>query len=221
MELIGAGREADVYALDGARVLRRYRRGRTAEEEARLMAHLSGLGVAVPRVHDAAGADLVMDRLTGPTMAQDLARRPWRAHAHGRLLAGLQASVHAVPAPGWLPRRFAGGGPGTDRVLHLDLHPENVILTADGPMLIDWSNAAGGDPAADSALTVAILRGVSLGRAQSAGLRVFLAGFLRACPTDPAPRMAEAVAARLADPHLLPAEERRLRRLASRAAGRN
>ncbi|WP_431964046.1 phosphotransferase [Actinacidiphila sp. bgisy160] len=221
MELIGAGREADVYALDGVRVLRRYRHGRAAGEEARLMAHLAGLGVAVPRVHDVTGADLVMDRLTGPTMAQDLARRPWRAYAHGGLLAALQASVHAVPAPGWLPRRYAGGGPGSDRVLHLDLHPENVILTPDGPVLIDWSNAAAGDPAIDAALTVAILRGVVLSRARSAGLRVFLAGFLRACAADPAPRMAEAITARLADPRLLPVEERRLRRFARRAPGGN
>ncbi|MFF7215425.1 phosphotransferase [Streptomyces sp. NPDC008238] len=217
MELIGAGRDADVFALDAARVLRRNRHGGSAQEEARVMAHLAGVGFAVPRVHDADGTDLVMDRLTGPTMAQDLARRPWRARAHGRLLAGLQASLHDVPAPGWLRRRFATGEPAADRVLHLDLHPENVILTADGPVLIDWSNAAGGDPAADTALTLAILRGVSLGPARDAGLRLFVAGFLRAAVTDPAPRMAEAIAARLGDPNLLPAEAHRLRRLARRA----
>lgn len=81
MELIGAGRDADVWALDSTRVLRRYRHGGSADEEARVMAHLAGVGFAVPRVHDVNGADLVMDRLTGPTMAQDLARRPWRAHS--------------------------------------------------------------------------------------------------------------------------------------------
>ncbi|MDX2813471.1 aminoglycoside phosphotransferase family protein [Streptomyces sp. NPDC006207] len=217
MELIGAGRDADVYALDGTRVLRRYRHGGSAHEEARLMAHLAGVGFAVPRVHDADGTDLVMDRLTGPTMARDLARRPWRAYAHGRLLAGLQASLHAVPAPRWLGRRFTSGDPARDRVLHLDLHPENVILTPEGPVLIDWSNAAAGDPAADTALTVAILRGVGLGPVRDVGLRVFVAGFLHAAPADPAPRMAEAIAARLANPNLLPAEEQRLRRFARRS----
>ncbi|MFF3251802.1 phosphotransferase [Actinacidiphila glaucinigra] len=221
MELIGAGRDADVWALDGTRVLRRYRHGGSADEEARVMAHLAGVGFAVPRVHDVNGADLVMDRLTGPTMAQDLARRPWRAHSHGRLLAGLQASLHAVPAPGWLRRRFATGDPARDRVLHLDLHPENVVLTPDGPVLIDWSNTAGGDPAADTALTVAILRGVSLGPVRGTGLRLLLAGFLHAAPTDPAPRMAAAITARLADPNLRPAEARRLRRLARRAPDGN
>jgi hypothetical protein len=129
-------------------------------------------------------------------MAQDLGRRPWRAHAHGRLLAGLQASLHAVPAPGGLPRRFATGDPGRDRGLRLDLHPENVILTRDGPVLIDWSNAAAGGPAAGVALTVAIPRGAGLGPAQDAGLRVFLGGFPRASRTDPVPRAAEAFAAR-------------------------
>ena len=39
--LIGAGRAADVYALDGQRVLRRYRTGDSAEREAGMMAYLA------------------------------------------------------------------------------------------------------------------------------------------------------------------------------------
>jgi len=32
------------------------------------------------------------------------------------------------------------------RIVHLDLHPENVMLTVSGPVVIDWRNATDGDP---------------------------------------------------------------------------
>ena len=37
--------------------------------------------------------------------------------------------------------------------MHLDLHPGNVMHTSDGPVVIDWSNAAVGAAALDAANT--------------------------------------------------------------------
>ena len=51
-----------------------------------------------------------------------------------------------------LATRF--GEPGS--LLHLDLHPRNVLLTARGPVVIDWANAANGPGAADVALMYVI-----------------------------------------------------------------
>jgi hypothetical protein len=132
---------------------------------------------------------MVIERLHGPSMVQALRRRPWRAYAYGRVLAGPHNRLHALEAPGWLPRRFVSG-----------------------PYVIDWCNAAAGDPAADSALTVAILRGVVPPGVERALLSAFLLGFRQACAWDPGPRMADAVAARLTNPNLLPAEAERLAR---------
>ena len=61
------------------------------------------------------------------------------------MLADLYASLHALPA-----RR--GFGP-QDRVLHLDLHPDNVMLEARGPVVIDWCNPSGGQADLDIAMT--------------------------------------------------------------------
>jgi len=72
MRPFAAGREADVFALDGGRVLRRYRRGEDAAGEAEIMAYAAGLGFPVPEVYAADGPDLVMERLDGPTLAQAL-----------------------------------------------------------------------------------------------------------------------------------------------------
>ena len=54
--------------------------------------------------------------------------------------------------------------PGADcserRLLHLDLHPFNVLVDDDGEptAVIDWANAAGGDPELDRARTWSLLR---------------------------------------------------------------
>lgn len=218
MELIAQGRDADVFALDESRVLRRYRQGGPTEREARLMTHLTDCGYPVPKVYDITDTDMVLERLTGPTMLEVLARRPWRVGSSGRTLGRLHDRLHALPAPQWLRRRFATGD--DDRVLHLDLHPGNVLLTRQGPVVIDWRNAGAGDPAADLAMTL-----VTIGSAEIAGLTVrvgrgLLAHSIRkGCRTDPAERIREAVEAKLADPNLTAAEAAWLRRRAGGRAG--
>lgn len=56
--LVGTGRTADVYAIDDAWVLRRYRVGGHAAGEAAVMAYLTDLDVPVPRVGRCDDGDL-------------------------------------------------------------------------------------------------------------------------------------------------------------------
>lgn len=46
--------------------------------------------------------------------------------------------------------------PNKKVLCHVDFHPDNVIITTDGPKIIDWCNAAAGDPCADAAITAII-----------------------------------------------------------------
>lgn len=160
MELIGAGRASKIYALDGRRVLRRS--ASDAGGEARLMRWLLERGFAVPEVFEVSGGDLTMERLYGPTLAAELLAERIDPSKASDLLVGLHDRLHALDAPDWLeasPRGLdLGGSPA--RVLHLDLHPENVILTESGPVLVDWANAALGAPEVDVAVSWAILAGV-------------------------------------------------------------
>lgn len=146
-----------MYALDGARVLRRYRTGRDVRAEAEVMRHLCARGYPVPKVHHADGADLVLDRLSGPTLAEALVASVIDVRSAAHVLADLHARLHALPAA-------RPAGPET-RILHLDLHPENVILTTAGPMVIDWANATEGPPELDIAMTAVILAEVATDRA--------------------------------------------------------
>jgi aminoglycoside phosphotransferase (APT) family kinase protein len=219
--LIGAGRAADVYALGERRVLRRYRNGGSTELEAELMAHLAAAGFPVPQVYDASGPDLVMQRLDGRDMLADLSSRPWLAWRHARTLAALHDQLHAISAPPSLRQLpFAPG----DRVLHLDLHPANVMLTAAGPVVIDWANAAAGLPAADVAMAWLIIATsevdappLLLRPAISAVRAALLRRFRALVHDDPGPRLAGAARARLADRNIRPGEARRLQAIAVRA----
>ena len=218
--LIGAGRAADVYALDERRVLRRYRNGESSEREAAVMTYLAGAGFPVPRVHDASGPDLVLERLGGRDMLADLSARPWLARRHARTLAGLHDRLHAITAPPSLRAPFGPGG----RVLHLDLHPGNVMLTAAGPVVIDWSNVAAGPAAADVAMAWLIIATsevdeppLLLRPAISSVRAVLLRRFRALVRDDPGPELARVARARMADRNVRPAEARRLQVIADRA----
>jgi Phosphotransferase enzyme family len=104
--------------------------------------------------------------------------------------------------------------------VHLDLHPGNVMLTAGGPVVIDWTNAAAGPAGADVAMAGLIMASSDVDdlpawlRPATEGLRrMFLWRFRVAVRDDPGPYLAEVARYRLADPNVRPAEAARLRRL--------
>ncbi|MFJ5709478.1 phosphotransferase [Streptomyces sp. NPDC093105] len=191
--LVGQGRSADVYAVgdDGRWVLRRYRDGGDTAREARLMTRLAAAGYPVPAVRDAAGPEMVLERLRGPSLMDGLLAGAYEPEAAGALLAGLLDRLHALPG----------------RVVHLDLHPGNVVLAEDrGPVVIDWRTAEeDAAPGLDRAMSALILAEVAVSPAPYApGARAGLAALL-AASSGPL-LLAEARARRAADPHLTAAE---------------
>ena len=219
--LVGAGRTCDVYDVGQGRVLRRYRVPFDVQAEAAIMRYLDESGFPVPKVHDADGPDLIMERLTGRDMLAELGRKPWLVRPFGRLLARLHNQLHEIQAPPGLATAFEPG----DRVLHLDLHPANVMLTSRGPVVIDWSGARAGAAGADVAIAYLIMASSDVdlipvalrpvvGRLRAALLRQFLAE----AHDDPRPHIARAAAARMRDPNVRPSEIDRLRRMAEQAA---
>ena len=173
----------------------------------------------VPEVFEVTGTDIVMERAAGPTMLDALARRPWTVRSHARSLARLHALVHQVPALPGLPAPCGDEDRESQVLLHRDLHPENVILTSAGPMIIDWEGAARGPAIFDVAMTWVIVassevpdNGLAAGVVRAVQAQ-FTRSFVRAAgPIDQAWR-AKAVGDRLIDPNVLPAERTRLERL--------
>jgi aminoglycoside phosphotransferase (APT) family kinase protein len=177
--LLGSGRSADVFAIDDHWVLRRYRDDGDVTAEAAVMAYLEEHGYPVPRLRDPAGAghstaprtDLVMQRLHGPSMLQALLQGMITAEEAGAGLADLLHRLHSVPAR-------VSADPVT-RILHLDLHPDNVMLTSGRPVVIDWRNTEEGPPGLDWGMSALILAQVAVGNTALAALaRAVLASLL-------------------------------------------
>ncbi len=209
--LLTSGTSADVYALDEDRVLRRYREGRDAGPEVVLLRHVGTHRYPAPQVLDAAGSDIVMTRLHGPTLLQALGAGEISISDAAQVLADLHGRLHDVPAPAsWdVPADHdwpsAGGGPV---VVHLDLHPGNVILTESGPGVVDWANARTGTAELDVAVTAVLVAEVAVdaGGDYSQAARALLAAFLHASPVSPVAALDDAAALRAIAPLLLPGE---------------
>ncbi|MDG4801263.1 phosphotransferase [Micromonospora sp. WMMD980] len=151
-----AGPHIAVLAVDGDGVRVAYRAGGDVLAEAEVMRHLHRAGFPVPRVHRADGADLVLEQVIGPTLVEAWVAGDVDAPAGARLLVDLHARLHALPA-----RRSADRAV---RILHLDLHPNNVLMASTGPVVIDWTDSTEGAPALDRVMTALILAEVAVDR---------------------------------------------------------
>lgn len=125
---------------------------------------------------------IVLQRIDGPSLMDILRKKPWRAIWAARMLAQVHAAIHARrvstrTVPTMRERILWGIGgaglpadvqrqaearlerlPDGDVLCHYDLHPENVLLTRDGPVVIDWMAAAVGHPLADVARSLLLMR---------------------------------------------------------------
>ena len=209
---LAAGRDSDIFAYGEHLVLRRSRRGHSMESEARTMDYARAYGYPVPAVDQVGedGTELVMERIDGPLMIAVMGRRPWAIDRFATMLAELHQRLHRIQAPEWASDAPCGHG---DRLLHLDLHPLNVILSPSGPVVIDWANAARGEGAVDVTLTWLLLssgdnpanrlKAVVTDRFRGRMIRAFLGPFDR----DRLRAVLPGVAAwKVADPNMTEAE---------------
>lgn len=184
------------------------------------MQHARAHGYPCPEVYDAGDGYLVMERVDGPTLMQELGRPPFPLRRSGRLLGDLHEQLHRIPAPPGLPDAPVPG----DRLVHGDLHPSNVLMTPAGPVVVDWANAAAGDPSFDLADTWVVLASASVAPRgldrfiAPLGRSILLRAFLGRIDIAAARRsIPAAVTHRLTDTNLSPQEHDRMRRLAQRA----
>ena len=185
--LLGQGRSAEVYQADAGTVVKLFLAGfprELAERETRATEVASASGVAAPEYRGTVEVDgrygIVLERVEGPTMMTLLVTRPWSMPRWASRLGELHARMHRHPGADLEPQRDLLArqierAPGItqrcrtmaldrlvrlpqgDRLCHGDYHPDNVIVAAGGPVVIDWMAAVRGDPAADAARTSLLL----------------------------------------------------------------
>jgi aminoglycoside phosphotransferase (APT) family kinase protein len=220
--IIASGRDGDIFEFGPDLVLRKSRDGRSLEAEVRVMEYAREHGYPVPAVHEvrAAGSEVIMERIAGPMMVDAMLKRPWTMASAATTLADLHDQLHAISGPKWL-RQMPDDG---DRLLHLDLHPLNIIVSPErGPVVIDWSNAARGDALTDVGNTYVLLTcpqmpGPAVLRAVAKPLRAVLASRFakRYRGPDLDAHIADAAELKTLDDHMSPEEIAAMRRLAAR-----
>jgi len=151
---------------------------RLGRHEARVSRAVFAAGGPAPEVLDEVTLDgrfgIVLPRIDGPTLLQHYRSGAITFEQAGAILATLCMAVHQTPPPSEVPflRDFIGallqGSEGTlpkhfvtaipalierlrpgDGLCHVDPHPGNVIMTANGPRLIDWTFAVRAPAALD------------------------------------------------------------------------
>ncbi|HMN61154.1 MAG TPA: aminoglycoside phosphotransferase family protein [Anaerolinea sp.] len=144
-------------------------------------------GVPVPRPYEMIEYEgrqgIIYERIDGVSGVTLFRRKPWLLVPLVRQVARLQAQTLQVRAPDLPPLRDAlratiqrgiQGGftepearqilarldalPDGDRLCHMDFHPDNVMQTSRGWVIIDWMNALSGPPLADVARSSVILK---------------------------------------------------------------
>ncbi len=188
---VARGRTAEIYAWQDSWVLKLFddwmpREAVQREREIARAVHESGL--SVPAVGDMVQVGgrwgVFYERIEGTSLLASLSPHPWKVIAAFRDLAVLHYEIHAHTAPGLssLKDRLAAKIgrallpdkglkarvldrlahlPEGDSLCHGDFHPDNVLISPQGLVIIDWIDASVGDPAADVARTLLLSGGAS------------------------------------------------------------
>jgi uncharacterized protein (TIGR02172 family) len=185
---IATGRTAEIYPFEDGKVLKLFFPTipqAWIEKEIDTGRYIQNAKLPVPKVFERVKSNgregVVYERIEGPTLLNELGKKPWKVVEYARLLANLHGQVHEVSAPANLEtqQEWARGGipetkklskdlqervlrlldsmPGGNQLCHGDFHPGNIIITQRGPVIIDWMTASKGTACGDVARTAIIL----------------------------------------------------------------
>lgn len=183
---LAVGRTAEVFDVDADTVVKRLRPGfdlGILTREFVKTEAVRAVGGPVPEmlglVEAGGQPGLLMERVDGGSMFDSMLSGP-DLTAHCAHFADLHAVVLGLPSVGGLPdvKEFLANKidltslplrqrtqakdhlislPDGRSSLHGDFHPGNILITSQGAVVIDWSEATRGDPAADIARTLILL----------------------------------------------------------------
>ena len=190
--LLGKGFMAEVFVWEEGRVLKLFHAGvepAHAEREYKATRAVYEAGLPVPACYELIEIEgrsgIVFERVDGVSMMRYVQRKPWTTFRLTRQLAELHAHIHRCACPVELPsqrewfasriegvdlseseketvRRSLAALPDGASICHGDFHPENVLLTSRGPVVIDWDSATRGHPLGDVACTSRLFRNAGL-----------------------------------------------------------
>ena len=181
------GRTAEIFFWDEDHVLKLYLDWCPAdwvEYESKIAHAVYAAGIPTPAAGEIVAVNgrrgLIYERIEGQSMLQDLNSHPWKLLGHARSLAELQLKIHrqSIPdLPSYKERlnhairstrylteelrekhlHLLESLPNGQTLCHGDYHPGNIILSRNGPVVVDWMTACSGGHWADVARTCLLL----------------------------------------------------------------
>lgn len=185
---IAEGATAEIFAWDEDSILKLYYEETPpgeAEQEAIRASIAYDAGLNTPVVIDTSTVEdrqeVISEKVHGITMLEAILANPQKLVPYVRILAELQSNMHMrtacklPPQRQWLRRKIQSVSelPGETKaalltrldrlqdrnaICHGDFHPENLLITAEEPVIIDWVDSTQGSPLLDLARTSLILR---------------------------------------------------------------
>ena len=182
-QLIAKGRTAEVYAWQDNQVLKLFYDWCPADwiqREVEIGRRLSTTSLPTPKLLDGVSLDgrqgIIYQRVEGRSMLRLLSTKPWLLSRLARQFAELHSDIHTHSGASFVPLRSSleasitqtdslstqikrevlnllGHFPDGTALCHFDFHPDQVMITPRGPMILDWMTACQGDPVADVART--------------------------------------------------------------------
>ncbi len=187
-ELLAEGRTAEVYAVNEEQVIKLFYEWCPAswiQQEIDVAGEISSLPLPTPKIIDSMKFNgrqgIIYERVYGSSMLNASVSKPWLVFRYARQLADLQNEIHkyrgirlasqrtsltkTIKQIKDLPQEIKNQTlslfetlPDGASLCHLDIHPDQVIITDKGPVIIDWLTAKLGHPHSDVARTCVILK---------------------------------------------------------------
>jgi len=159
------------------------------EYEMKIARAVHSSGVKAPAVGDLVQVEgrsgLIYERVQGETMLKLFQTKPWKLFVYAKILAQLHAQMHernfdadVLTQQQRLRHKIdqakaltasqkdsllnaLNSMPEGNCICHGDFHPDNIMISGNDAIVIDWSDASRGNPLADVARTSIILLGVA------------------------------------------------------------
>ena len=186
--MLSRGRSAEVYCWGDGKVLKLFHAGTPSgrvNSEANITDSVYRAGLPVPEVFETIEWNnrhgIVFEKIDGISMLDACIEKPQNAEEYGRQLVFIHGRIHDTSIeelPDLLPlliqkvrnteclsvdqkqkvMDLLESQIDEFRLCHMDFHPDQVLITENGPRVIDWETACRGNPLSDAARTALILR---------------------------------------------------------------
>ncbi|MGG2092213.1 aminoglycoside phosphotransferase family protein [Bacillus sp. S13(2024)] len=185
---IGEGITAEIYLWNEKEIIKLFHDSiheSLIEKEFLVSQEIQNLGLPVPKVGNKVSyqnrTGIIYEKIDGVTLTEQLAKDPMNVGKEAKRFAELHFHIHSVESSTLSDTRkilishvnrcnrftleqkekiaaYMSTLPMDQAVCHMDFHPDNILMSEQGPIVIDWMTTGYGNPFADVARTVIILK---------------------------------------------------------------